>query len=117
MVVACKLDDNNQNNPNNNQTIIEKDSSGTLGKLLVRVFDFNSGNTINNADVFLYARYEDINKNLYLNTVKSSGAGQADFGFILAGNYYLRATNGSKADTAIAQVIAKNTITKNIFLK
>jgi hypothetical protein len=116
VLFACKLDEN-RNNTGNTQTIISNDSSGTTGRLIVRVFDFSTSNVIANADVFLYARYEDINRNMYLNTIRTNNSGQVDFGFILAGNYYLRATNGVKADTAIAQVITKHTITKNLFLK
>ncbi len=116
LLFSCKLDEN-RNNTGNTQTIISNDSSGTTGRLIVRVFDFNTSNAVANADVFLYARYEDINRNMYLNTIRTNNSGQADFGFILAGNYYLRATNGAKADTTIAQVITKNTITKNLFLK
>lgn len=116
LVFSCKIDEN-RNNTGNTQTVLNNDSSGTTGRLIVRVFDFNSSNTVANADVYLYARYEDISRNMYLNTIRSNNSGTADFGFILAGNYYLRATNGTKADTTIAQVITRNTITKNVFLK
>lgn len=116
IIFSCSKTDTSRPN-NNQQTIIQNDTSGTTGRLIVRVLDFNSGNSVRDADVFIYARYEDIHKNIYLNTVRTLSNGQADFGLLLAGNYYLRATNGTKADTSIAQVITRNSIIKNMFLK
>lgn len=103
--------------PVQSQTIVVSDSSGLAGKLVVRVLDFNSSQTVSGADVFIYGSYDDIKRNLYLNTLKTNGSGNADFGFLIYGNYYLRATNGVKSDTAIAQIVAKSSITKNMFLK
>lgn len=103
--------------PTNTQTIITTDSSGLNGRLMVRVFDFATSQTINGVDVYIYARYEDIFKKLYLNTVRTNNSGNADFGYMLAGNYYLTASNNLKADTAITQIVSKNSVVKNLFLK
>jgi hypothetical protein len=114
---SCNKAETENSRNNSNQTIITNDTTGNAGVLIVRVFDFSTGNLISNANVFLYVKYEDIARNIYLNTLKTSANGQVNFGYLLTGNYYLRATNGNKADTSIAQVIPSNTVTKNLFLK
>lgn len=98
------------------QTIITTDSSEYTGRLQVKVFDAGNSQSIQGADVFLYPTYEDLKRNFYLNTLQSSASGVADFGYILQGNYYLRATLGAKSDTNVVQVLGRKTITRNMFI-
>jgi hypothetical protein len=100
-----------------NQTIITSDSSQFTGRLKVIVLDgTNSNSVINGAQVFLYPTYDDMKRNYYINTV-SSISGSADFGFILQGNYYLRAESGLKGDTNVVQVMGQKTITRTMIVK
>ncbi|MFZ4797953.1 MAG: hypothetical protein ACOYMA_10685 [Bacteroidia bacterium] len=99
------------------QTIITSDSSQYSGRLKVTVLDGTNNNAvINGAQVFLYPTYEDLKRNFYLNTV-SSVSGIADFGYILQGNYYLRAQSGIKSDTNVVQVLGQKTITRTMIVK
>lgn len=99
------------------QTIITSDSSQYSGRLKVIVLDgTNNNSVINGAQVFLYPTYEDLKRNFYLNTV-SSVSGTADFGYILQGNYYLRAQSGTKGDTNVVQVLGQKTITRTMIVK
>lgn len=106
-----------ETNPNPSQTIITSDSSQYSGRLKVIVLDGTNNNTIiNNAQVFLYPTYDDLKRNFYINTV-SSISGTADFGFILQGNYYLRAQSGIKSDTNVVQVMGQKTITRTMIVR
>jgi hypothetical protein len=42
---------------------------------------------------------------------------QADFGYLLQGNYYIRATKDGKADTSLVQVLSRRSVFKNMFLR
>jgi hypothetical protein len=102
---------------NPNQTIITNDSSQFSGRLKVIVLDGTNGNNvINGAQVFLYPTYEDLKRNFYLNSITSFG-GEADFGYILQGNYYLRAQSGTKSDTNVVQVLGQKTITRTMIVR
>jgi hypothetical protein len=102
---------------NPNQTIITNDSSQFSGRLKVIVLDGTNGNNvINGAQVFLYPSYEDLKRNFYLNSITSFG-GEADFGYILQGNYYLRAQSGTKSDTNVVQVLGQKTITRTMIVR
>ena len=106
-----------ETNPNPSQTIITSDSSQYSGRLKVIVLDGTNNNTIiNNAQVFLYPTYDDLKRNFYINTVSSIN-GTADFGFILQGNYYLRAQSGIKSDTNVVQVMGQKTITRTMIVR
>jgi hypothetical protein len=106
-----------ETNPNPSQTIITSDSSQYSGRFEVIVLDGTNNNTIiNNAQVFLYPTYDDLKRNFYINTV-SSISGTADFGFILQGNYYLRAQSGIKSDTNVVQVMGQKTITRTMIVR
>jgi hypothetical protein len=99
------------------QTIVTSDSSQFSGRLKVVVLDGTNNNTqINGAQVFLYPSYEDLKRNFYLNTI-STVSGTADFGFILQGNYYLRAQSGTKSDTNVVQVLGQKTITRTMIVR
>ena len=114
ILYACSKSDNN-NLPS--QTIITSDSSQYSGRLKVVVLDgTNNNNVINGASVFLYPTYEDLKRNFYLNTVVSAG-GNADFGYVLQGNYYLRAQSGTKSDTNVVQVMGQKTITRTMIVR
>lgn len=111
---ACSKSDNNSQP---SQTIITSDSSQYSGRLKVVVLDgTNNNNVINGASVFLYPTYEDLKRNYYLNTVVSAG-GNADFGYVLQGNYYLRAQSGTKSDTNVVQVMGQKTITRTMIVR
>ncbi|MBU3663738.1 MAG: hypothetical protein FGM41_11165 [Bacteroidetes bacterium] len=98
--------------------IITIDSSEFNGRLYVYTYDFFNNNVMGNSDVYLYVNYNDIARNLWLNTIRTSaGQGEADFGFLLQGNYYLVANNGFKRDTAMVQVLGKRIIKRNLFLR
>jgi hypothetical protein len=100
-----------------NQTIITSDSSQYTGRLKVVVLDGTNNNVeINGAQVFLYPSYDDLKRNFYLNTV-SSYSGTADFGYVLQGNYYLRAQFGAKSDTNVVQVMGQKTITRTMIVR
>jgi hypothetical protein len=110
---ACSKSDTS----NPSQTIITSDSSQYSGRLKVIVLDGTNGNSnINGAQVFLYPSYEDLKRNYYLNIVNTAG-GAADFGFILQGNYYLRAQSGNKGDTNVVQVMGQKTITRTMIVR
>ncbi|MES2654612.1 MAG: hypothetical protein V4620_03430 [Bacteroidota bacterium] len=114
MLYACSKSDNNSQP---SQTIITSDSSEYSGRLKVVVLDgTNNNNVINGASVFLYPTYEDLKRNFYLNTVVSAG-GNADFGYVLQGNYYLRAQSGTKSDTNVVQVMGQKTITRTMIVR
>lgn len=98
-------------------TIITSDSSQFNGRLIVNTYDYFSGNAIGAADVYVYTRYEDIAKRLYLYTRKSNGAGEADFGYLLQGNYYLVSSTLTKRDTSMVQVLSKRIIYRNVYLQ
>lgn len=106
-----------ESNPNPSQTIITSDSSQYSGRLKVTVLDGTNNNVIiNGAQVFLYPTYDDLKRNFYINTVSSIG-GTADFGYILQGNYYLRAQSGIKSDTNVVQVMGQKTITRTMIVR
>ena len=113
IIFACSKSDSS----NPSQTIITSDSSQFTGRLKVVVLDGTNGNsTINGAQVYLYPSYEDLKRNYYLNTVNTA-SGTADFGFILQGNYYLRALSGNKGDTNVVQVMGQKTITRTMIVR
>jgi len=106
-----------ETNPNPSQTIITSDSSQYSGRLKVMVLDGTNNNAIiNDAQVFLYPTYDDLKRNFYINTVTSI-SGTADFGYILQGNYYLRAQSGIKSDTNVVQVLGQKTITRTMIVR
>jgi hypothetical protein len=112
--MACTKTDSNSNP---SQTIITSDSSQYSGRLKVVVLDGTNNNAvINDAQVFLYPTYDDLKRNFYINTV-SSISGTADFGYILQGNYYLRAQSGLKSDTNVVQVMGQKTITRTMIVR
>lgn len=112
--MACTKTDSNSNP---SQTIITSDSSQYSGRLKVVVLDgTNNNSVINDAQVFLYPTYDDLKRNFYINTV-SSISGTADFGYILQGNYYLRAQSALKSDTNVVQVMGQKTITRTMIVR
>lgn len=112
---ACSKTENTSSQPS--QTIITSDSSQYSGRLKVTVLDGTNGNrTIDGASVFLYPTYEDLKRNYYLNTVISIN-GTGDFGYILQGNYYLRAQSGTKSDTNVVQVLGQKVITRTMIVR
>ncbi len=98
-------------------TIVTNDSSEFNGRLVVTTYDYYTGNTLPSANVYVYTRYEDIAKNLYLYTRKSNGAGDADFGYLLQGNYYLVSNTTTRRDTSLVQVLSKRIIYRNVYLQ
>ncbi len=116
LLVACtKTDTGNSNN--NGNTIVTIDSSEFNGRLFVETYDYTLGTKISGADVFLYTNYEDINRGIYLFYQKGNSSGEADFGYLLQGNYYLVSKTFFKADTSLVQVLSKRTIHRNVYLR
>lgn len=111
----------NSSSRNNEETptpIITIDSSEFNGRLYVYTYDFFNNNVLGNTDVYLFVDYNDIARNLWLNTIRTnSSQGEADFGFLLQGNYYVVASNGFKRDTAMVQVLGKRIIKRSLFLR
>ncbi len=116
LFAACtKTDTGNSNN--NGNTIVTIDSSEFNGRLYVETYDYLLGTKISGADVFLYTNYEDIQRGIYLFYQKGNTAGEADFGYLLQGNYYLVSKTILKADTSLVQVLSKRTVHRNVYLK
>ena len=97
--------------------IVLSDSSQFNGRLFVYTYDFQTNNRLS-ADIYLYTRYEDIARNLYLYYQRSgSNNAEADFGFLLQGNYYLVSRTFNKSDTSLVQVLSRREIKRNVYLK
>lgn len=97
--------------------IILNDSSEFNGRLFVYTYDFNTNNRLS-ADVYLYTNYEDIQRNLYLYYQRSqSNNAEADFGFLLQGNYYIVSRTFNKSDTSLVQVLSRREVKRNVYLK
>ena len=97
--------------------IILSDSSDFNGRLFVYTYDFNTNNRLS-ADVYLYTSYEDIQRNLYLYYKRTqSNNAEADFGFLLQGNYYIVSQTINKSDTSLVQVLSKREVKRNVYLK
>lgn len=113
---ACSKDETSKVTPTN--TIITSDSSAFNGRLIVSTYDYFSGAKLYGTDVFLYTSYDDIKRNLHLLYLKSSSAAaEADFGYLLQGNYYIRSQSAFKTDTALVQILGKRTVNRNVYLK
>jgi hypothetical protein len=97
--------------------IILKDSSDFNGRLFVYTYDFNTNNRLS-ADVYIFTRYEDISRNLFLYYKRTQNTNaEADFGFLLQGNYYIVASTFNKSDTSLVQVLSKREIRRNLYLQ
>ncbi|MCF8253847.1 MAG: hypothetical protein K9J84_04650, partial [Bacteroidia bacterium] len=97
--------------------IVSIDSSEFNGRLYVNTFDYVTGNRITNANVYLYTNYEDIQRNLYLLFQRTNTSGEADFGYLLQGNYYIVSESNLKRDTSLVQILSKRTIVRNVYLQ
>ncbi|MBP9688138.1 MAG: hypothetical protein KBE91_00900 [Bacteroidia bacterium] len=100
---ACSKSDTDTNPQ---QPIVSVDSSEYNGRLKVEVRNVNN-NIEQNAIVYLYPSYQDLQNNLSLNYIYTNNNGLVDFGYLLQGNYYLlaRSLSGAVArDTAVVQV-------------
>lgn len=99
-------------------TVVTTDSSDVTGRLKVVTLDYANSSRIYNTDVYLYTRYEDIARGLYLIYQRSSSdSAIADFGYVLEGNYYVVSSRLSKRDTAVIQVLPQRTIYRNVYLQ
>ena len=109
----------NSNSTKDDSTpIITIDSSEFNGRLFVYTKNFSNGAALGSSDVYLYVRYEDILNRIPLNYVRSSANdGEADFGYLLQGNYYIVSSKSLKSDTSLVQVLSKRTIKRDVFLK
>ncbi len=113
---SCSKSNTSPNVTNN--TIVSSDSSDFNGRLVVTTYDFMSNTRLYGTDVFLYTNYDDIKHNLYLLTLRSNTSNaEADFGYLLQGNYYVRSQNAAKSDTALVQVLGRRINNKNVLLK
>jgi hypothetical protein len=115
-VFACKKSETSNSQLENE--IITNDTSEFNGRLYVIPYNAEGTLRLTNTDIFLYISYDDLKRNLPLNAISTgSFNSQADFGFLLQGNYYIRATKDGKADTSLVQVLSRRSIYKNMFLK
>jgi hypothetical protein len=111
---ACTVD-NSGYEPT--QPVILNDTSQYTGRLVIRVYDITNNNEkVDDAEVNLYGEYDDIAKDLPVLTIYSKSNGEADFGYVLKGQYYITAKKGALGDTAAAQVVSQNITYKNMFL-
>jgi hypothetical protein len=98
--------------------IITNDTSQFNGRLYVTSYNAEGTLKLTNTDVYIYISYDDLKRNLPLNAISTgSFNSQADFGYLLQGNYYVRAMKDGKADTSLVQVLSRRSIYKNLFLK
>lgn len=83
------------------QPIVQNDTSSTSGKLEVFVVDVNN-NPVSGVRVSLHATLEDLNSGIWLYEIFNDNRGEADFGFINIGNYYIYAeeTGGGRRNNA-----------------
>ena len=87
LLAGCKGSKNDDPVPNTLNTTY---TPGT-GRLITRVFgnNGNGNNTVRDAIVTLYPSYNDLQEDYFLYELLTNGSGEADFGFLNAGNYYL----------------------------
>jgi len=111
LIISCTTKE-----PTYNQPVITSDTSAYNGRLHVNTYN-TTGTKLQGVEVFIYPTYEDLKHNLYLNNLKSSSSGVIDFGYLMIGNYYLRASNNNLADTALIQVLSKRDVFKNMYLR
>ncbi len=98
--------------------IVTIDSSEFNGHLFVYTYDYVSASKIPGTDVYLYINYDDIKRRLFLLYQKSnSSAAEADFGYLLQGNYYVISNTAFKSDTSLVQVLGKRIVKRNVYLK
>lgn len=111
---------NNDDDAAGGQAILQNDTSNTTGKLIVRVIDQN-GNTIDGVRVSLYATYEDYQNDIWIYDLFNNSRGEADFGFINIGNYYIFADeNGSNRNNNpgdVAQVRSQKTTIREVVIR
>ena len=97
-IFSCK--NNNDDGDLPPQTIVTSDTSGVTGELTVYTYYYKDGGStatdLSNADVFLYASYDDIqidlqssNNNLAIYRITEDGTNSAYFGYINYGDYYV----------------------------
>lgn len=103
LFTACE-----KNNYEPVQPVILNDTSKVSGTLIARMYDNSTGALVVDADVLLYTSYEDVIRHLPALNVKSQANGEANFGSVLIGNYYITAQKGFKRDTVSAQVLSQN---------
>lgn len=113
---SCSKDDSVQPG----QTVTLNDTSSTTGHLVAKLYDAN-GAILQNSDVMVYAKYEDIDRNLPLLKVQSQSDGEANFGYILIGNYYLVAYKeigpSFISDTTAVQVLSQKKTVRTMVLR
>jgi hypothetical protein len=103
------------------QTIVNADSSGETGRLVIEVRRQNNNALVANARVNLFLSYDDLLRNISLYSLQTNNSGRADFGFVLNGNYYLTASATIDGvplrDTTVAQIIPIREVTRILYLR
>lgn len=110
---ACKKDED----PLDENTIVLADTSAFTGDLLVQVNHWDGSHNIPSEwgfEVNLYFSRQDADDNMPYLTVKTDNAGEAYFGFLLNGEYYIKGTgsyNGQnyQSDLTPTQVMPRRT--------
>jgi hypothetical protein len=99
-------------------TVVTIDSSEFNGRLFVTTYDYQSGNKIGGTDVYIYTNYEDIKRRLFLHYKKTNTSNaEADFGYLLQGNYYIVSNTINKYDTSLVQILSKRIIQRSVYLQ
>ena len=98
--VSCETGDTNSPAT---QEIVYSDTSSLTGELSVEVlyyddFSHDFKPAPSGTDVYLFATFEDLQNNLPIYYLQTSGNNSLYFGFINYGNYYVLAMNGSGFD-------------------
>lgn len=108
---SCQTDRNDIPQP-----IIVNDSSEYSGSLIAVVYDQNPS-LITGAEVRLYTSYENMLRGLSTSEQISQANGEANFGSVLVGDYYLTAQKGFKRDTVATQVLSQKKTVRNLIIR
>ena len=116
--ISCS---NNDDGITGGQDILTRDTSTTTGQLIVNVVDQN-GNEVSGTRVTLHATFEDLNNGIWIYDLFNNNQGDANFGFINIGNYYIYAEqqsgnfrNNSPGD--VVQVRSQKITTRTVVIK
>jgi hypothetical protein len=117
-VISCNSSSSKDNDPQP-QTIVTSDSSDATGRLYVITYNSAGTSKYSGAVVKLFLTYDDLKHNLPLYTINSDNSGNADFGYVLKGNYYVTGSYSGNFyhDTTVAQVLPQKSITRYLYLR
>jgi hypothetical protein len=119
-IVSCNSDDG----PMGGQDILVSDTSLSTGRLVIEVLDVNSTPQANK-EVTLHATYEDLQNNIWIYYLTTDNRGEANFGFINIGNYYIYASDPAQSGAQsrnndpgdVAQVRSQKTTERRVIIR